>query len=378
MARLILVEDLAGPAVRGRGGHAMYVLQTLIGLERLGHRVVFVECLDAAPDAEAVASFTSVTGRWWRPDRSALLAPDGRVVAGMSDDAFEAAVEDAHAVITLAAHYRAAPWPRLERVRPRILIEQDPGYTHLWADGGDPNEVFGEHDVYFTVGALVGTPGCRVPTLGIEWRPYVNPVVLDLWSGGDVGAGGAFGTVAGLDDYGWLEFEGRMLGPKVEELRAFAALPRVVGERFDLVAELEPGDPDRDELEAQGWRFRAPESVADPARFRSFVLGSAGEFSVAKGGYVGTHCGWFSDRSACFLAAGRPVILQATGFEDVLPTGQGLFAVHDVDEAARAVRAIRAEPARHAAAARRVAHEYFDSNTVLTRMLETAGVPTPA
>jgi hypothetical protein len=292
----------------------------------------------------------------------------------MPADAFDEAIDAADAVITLAAHYRRAPWPRLERVRPRILIEQDPGYTHLWAVGGDFRDVFGEHDVYFTVGAGVGTAQCRLPTFGIEWHAYMNPVLLDLWPRSDVGTGSWFGTVAGLRDYGWLEFEGATLGPKIEELRAFSALPSRVGERIELVSDLDPDDPDRRALEADGWAFRSPDDVAEPETFRAFVLSAAGEFSVAKGGYVGTRCGWFSDRSACFLAAGRPVILQATGFEDHLPVGCGLFAVRDVDEAAAAVRTIRAEPARHSAAARRIACEYFDSDVVLSRMLATARV----
>jgi hypothetical protein len=140
------------------------------------------------------------------------------------------------------------------------------------------------------------------------------------------------------------------------------------------VSDLECDDPDRRAFEAHGWQFRNTNEVAEPESFRTFVLSAAGEFSVAKGGYVGTRCGWFSDRSAGFLAAGRPVILQATGFEDVLPTGSGLFAVHDLDEAVAAVHAIRSEPTRHAAAARRIAHEYLDANHVLSRMLSTAGV----
>jgi hypothetical protein len=374
MATLIVVEDLAGPSVRGRGGQALLVLQTIIGLERLGHRVVFLEYLDRADDPEAVASFTTLMARWWHPDQCALLDADGRVLAGMTDRALDATAADADAVITLAAHYRRAPWPRLERVRPRVLLEQDPGYTHLWAMGGDPRDVFGEHDVYFTVGANIGTARCNLPTFGIDWHPYVNPVVLDLWSSADCRGGRGFGTVAGLRDYGWLEYEGRTLGPKVEELRAFTSLPELIGESVDIVSELDAEDPDRVGFEARGWHFREPSEVAEPESFRAFVCSAAGEFSVAKGGYVGTSCGWFSDRSACFLAAGRPVILQATGFENVLPTGCGLFAVHDVDDAVAAVRAIRAEPARHAAAARRIAREFFDADRVLPRMLATAGV----
>ena len=145
-------------------------------------------------------------------------------------------------------------------------------------------------------------------------RASTSSEISDLWTTDDSRDGSGFRTVAGLRDYGWLEFEGQTLGPKVEELRVFADLPELIDEPIDIVSDLDREDPDRTLLEARGWRFREPGEVAEPEAFRAFVFGSAGEFSVAKGGYVGTRCGWFSDRAACFLAAGRPVIPQATGF----------------------------------------------------------------
>src|SRR5262249_2171810 len=114
--------------------------------------------------------------------------------------------------------------------------------------------------------------------------------------------------------------------------------------------------------------------ASTPTLYRSYVAGSLGEFSCAKGGYVGTRCGWFSDRSACYLAAGRPVILQATGFEDLLPTGKGLFAVRTVEGGAEAVRAIRRDYELHAAAARRIAQEHFDCDRIARRLLADAGL----
>jgi hypothetical protein len=111
------------------------------------------------------------------------------------------------------------------------------------------------------------------------------------------------------------------------------------------------------------------------ALFRDYIAGSRGEFSCAKGGYVGTHSGWFSDRSAAYLAAGRPVVLQATGFEDLLPTGKGLFAVSTPGEAAEAIRAVRRDYALHSAAARALAEEYFDCVKIARRVLDEAGIP---
>ncbi|MCU1427910.1 MAG: hypothetical protein JWL83_1910 [Actinomycetia bacterium] len=375
MSNLIVVEDMAAPSVVRRGGQALMVLQHLQGLARLGHRVLFVEFLDAEPDPSAVGWFEDVMRDWWSIDQSALLvAPSYESRAGVSASDVAAAASDADAVITISAHYRREPWPFIDQVRPRILIDEDPAYTHLWAEGSDPVDIFGEHDVYFTVGGNVGSSRSRLPLLGIDWHTTWNPVVLDLWPTTIAMRNARFGTVAGLRDYGWLDFEDACFGPKVEELRKFASLPKLTGESFEILADLEPDDPDRQEFEAAGWIFGSPERVAQPSMYQDYVRGGAGEFSVAKGGYVGTHSGWFSDRSAAYLASGRPVVVQATGFEDLLPVGEGLFAVDDVDAAAAAIVAVRRDPGRHAAAARRIAEQHFDSNRILTTILATAGV----
>jgi glycosyltransferase involved in cell wall biosynthesis len=375
VARLVVVEDLAAPAVVGRGGSAMYVLQFLEGLRRLGHHVLFVEFLSDPPEPGAVRYFEEVLREWWSLERSALiLEPARESLAGVGVAAVSEAGREADALITIAAHYRREPWPLLEAIRPRILFEQDPGYTHLWAAEQDPVDVFGEHDAYFTVGANVGTPRCALPTLGIEWRALFHPVVLEWWSAERPVVRDRFTTVASWRDYGYLEWDGRVLGPKCEEFRRFLGLPGLAGEAVELALEIDPEDPDRAELERQGWRLEDPEIVATPGRYMDYVSGSLGELSCAKGGYVGTRSGWFSDRSECYLAAGRPCVLQTTGFEDVLPTGEGLFAVGTAAEAAEAMQEVRGDYARHSAAAREIAREHFDSDLVLTRMLAGAGI----
>jgi hypothetical protein len=375
VARLIAVEDLAGPSVLGRGGHAMHVLQILEGLRRLGHDVLFIEYLDAAPSADALRSFTSLVTRWWDPARAALL--DGRTgasYAGVSTAAVRAFAAGAEGLLSLAAHYRAEPWPLLEVVRPRLLLEQDPGYTHLWAGDGERAAIFGVHDVHFTVGANVGTPRSEIPTNGVSWHPLWPPVVLDWWSPGAPVTTDRFTTIGAWRDYGYLEFDGRVLGPKVEEFEAFLDLPSQAAETLELVLAIDRDDPDRQRLLAHGWVLKDPAEVDTPERYRRYVSGSLGEFSCAKGGYVGTRSGWFSDRSACYLAAGRPVVLQATGFEDVLPTGLGAIAVRSPEEAADALAEVRGNYAAHAAAARELACEYFDATRLLGDALDLSGI----
>jgi hypothetical protein len=375
MARLVVVEDLVGPSVLGRGGHAIHVLQILEGLRRLGHDVLFLEFLDQRPEPAAIAYLgEALRGRWDRGRFALLDSRSGESYAGVSREEVAAFAAGADAVISLAAHYRREPWPLLADVSPRILVETDPGYTHLWAVGGDPAEIFGEHDLYFTVGANVGTARSSIPTSGIDWRPLWPPVILDWWVSGGPVLRDRFTTVGAWRDYGYLEFDGQMLGPKVEEFRRFIDLPTRAGEELELTLAIDRDDPDRELLERHGWRLEAPARVATPDGYRAYVSQSLAEFSCAKGGYVGTRSGWFSDRSACYLAAGRPVVLQSTGFEDVLPTGAGAFAVSGVDEAAEAMARIRAEYEHHSRSARGLAAEFFDAERLLAGMLSAAGL----
>ncbi|HEY7310218.1 MAG TPA: glycosyltransferase [Gemmataceae bacterium] len=375
MATLIVVEDLAAPASVGRGGLVMYPLQWLHGLERLGHRVVFIEFLRERPGAAVVRYFRATVERWWRPEQSALLLESpleslyGLGIAEVGKIAGEAA-----ALITLAAHYRRDPYPLLGRIRPRILIEQDPGYTHLWAKGGDAADVYGEHDLYYTVGGNIGSSRCSLPTLGICWRPIRNPVLLDWWSPPGPIARDRFTTVADWRSYGYLEHDGAVLGPKAEEFRKFLDLPLLTGEPFEIVLNIDPQDPDLALLQSRGWKIEKPEVVCTPEDYRDYVAGSLGEFSCVKGGYAGTRCGWFSDRSACYLAAGRPVVLQSTGFEDLLPTGEGLFAVKTPAEAAEAIRAVRRDYALHSRAAQAIAREHLDADKIARGLLAEAGI----
>jgi hypothetical protein len=383
MATLIVHSDLASPASVGRGGLAAYELQWIHGLERLGHQVLCLEFLHQDPGGAretVVRYFRECMAVRRQPDLCALvLEPSLEVLHGLGVGEITRHAGRAAAVLTLAAPYRREPYPLVEKVRPRVLIEQDPGYTHLWAADRDPAAVFGVHDLYYTVGGNVGSPRCALPTGSIRWRPIWNPVVLDWWLGVWPIRRDRFTTIADWRGYGYLEFQGRILGPKAEEFRKFIDLPRQAAEPLELALNIDPGDPDVAYLGEHGWLLESPAVAADLARYREYVTGSVGEFSCAKGGYAGTRCGWFSDRSACYLAAGRPVVLQATGFEDLLPTGSGLFAVTTVAEAAEAIRAIRRDYPRHAAAARRLAREFFDSETVLARLLRelelSEGVP---
>jgi hypothetical protein len=383
MATVILLQDIlpraaSWTAQAGRGGHTVFVLQWLRGLQALGHRVLFVNHVEG--DAERLAGarqrFAQVVDAWWHASRAALIAADPwRSLWGASVESVAAVAREADALITLSISGRPEPPAILADVRPRILVDTDPGYTQLWSQvTGAPEKVFGLHDVYFTVGGNIGTSRCALPTFGVRWIPTRPPVLLDLWKPETPIARDHFTTVADWWGEGYLEFEGRVLGPKREEFLRFLDLPARCGEAIHPVLDIPPGDPDLELLEDHGWKVESPARVVSPEGYVDWVAGSCGEFSCAKGVYVGTRCGWFSDRSACYLAAGRPVVAQETGFSDVLPAGEGLFAVRTLDEAAVAVRAIRRDYRRHARAARQLAVEHFDSARVLTQLLVEAGI----
>ena len=379
MATLIVVEDLAAPATIGRGGQTLFLLQYLRGLERLGHQVLFVEFLkdDPGDDTEtAVRYFSDSIGTWWHPEWSALLVEStNKSLFGLHPKQVARIAKEADGLITLSAHYRSTPFPFIGEVRPRILVESDPGYTHLWAaEEDDPAKIFGAHDIYFTIGRNIGTSFCSLPTCGIDWKHTWNPVVLDMWPTGRPITRDRFTTIADWRGYGYLEFEGQTLGPKAEEFRKYINLPKLAGESLEIAILIDPGDPDVKYLKRHGWTLESTEIVSTPALYIGYLAGSVGEFSCAKGGYVGTRCGWFSDRSSYYLAAGRPVILQDAGFSHLLPTGRGLFAVHSPEEAAEAIKAVRKDYAVHSNAARAIAQEHFDSDKLLSRLLKVAGI----
>jgi hypothetical protein len=242
-------------------------------------------------------------------------------------------------------------------------------------EASSPDEVLGRHDLYFTVGGNIGTERSTLPTLGLHWRPIWNPVVLDWWNPDAPRTRDRFTTVAGLWLNGYQPFEGVLWGPKAEELKRFLRLPSMAGEAIEIALESGTGKELLHELARNGWLVESAESLtSSPESYCQYVTASAGEFSCAKGLYVGSRSGWFSDRSACFLAAGRPVVVQDTGIRDILPVGAGLDAVTTPDEAAEAIRRIRMDYVRESKIARQIALDHFDARRVLPALLQAMGI----
>jgi hypothetical protein len=254
------------------------------------------------------------------------------------------------------------------------FLDIDPSIQQMW-ETLELAELFVGHDLHFTVGANIGRQSCPVPTCGISWIPTYPPVVMEEWP--VAGRGQAFTTVASWrGPYGTIEYRGQTYGLRVHEFRRLTELPEEMEDPVAIALDIDPEDQaDSDALRDASWQLLDPFEVAgDPTSYREFIQGSKAELSIAKNVYVRSQCGWFSDRSACYLASGRPVLAQDTGYSENLPTGWGLIPFANLDEAVAGAKEIHQDWPKHSMAAREIAGEHFDSNKVLDRMLNVAGI----
>lgn len=369
--RVVVAGALANKP--GYGGEAWVRLAWVHGLTALGAEVMFVEELAAGADRErGVAFFDSVRSRW-RLERAALITPEGDAIAGAAPE--EAADFANHADLLVNISGNLTWTPVFDAVRRRAYIDLDPGFTQFWYAMGVAVPGLERHDAHFTVGENIGTKDCGVPTGSIRWLPLRQPVVLEHWPAVPRPHDPRFTTVASWrGGYGAVEFGGRRYGLKAHEFRRFIELPRALPIPAEIALDIHAADnADRERLVDHGWRLVDPTTVAaSPESFRDYVSGSAAELSVAQGVYVETRCGWFSDRSARYLAAGRPVIVQDTGFGRQLPVGEGLLAFRTPNDAVAAARDVARNLDVHGCAARQIAEQYFDARIVLAGFLERA------
>jgi len=284
-------------------------------------------------------------------------------------------IEGADLLVNISGHLRAPQL--LRRFRRKVYLDQDPGFTHLWHAAGESSARLDDHDFYFSVGENIGTTVCPIPTGSIRWRPTRQPVVLEHWPVAREGAPDRFTTVASWrGPYGPVAHEGHVFGLKVHEFRKFAALPRRAAQRFEIALDVHPADgKDLGLLRDHAWHVVDPTVVApDPLAFRQYVQTSGAEFSVAQGLYVESRCGWFSDRTARYLASGKPALVQDTEFGRTYPVGEGLVTFRTLEEAIAGAEGIAKDYEGHCDAARAIAETYFDSDKVLGRLVDEVGV----
>lgn len=356
------------------GGESWVRLSWVLGLQRLGFDVYFVE----QAGLDEIGYLKQVSTRFGLINRTFVVAPEGDVVYGGSTADLADLADRADFLANISGNLSAPSL--LSRFRRRAYIDIDPGYTQFWHIGGHLGTALREHDAWFTVGENIGTPACAVPTDGISWRTARPPVVLDEWPVRAVERTDRLTTIAGWRGaFGAVEANGHRYGVKAHQWRRFLELPSLVPQQLEIALGIDPADEkDRKSLLEHGWHLVEPRTVAgDPDRFRQYIQGSGGEFSAAQGIYVETNSGWFSDRTVRYLASGKPVLIQDTGFRRTLPTGEGLVAFGNLREAVDGAKRIAASYDSHARAARQLAEEYFDSDRVLGTFLDDLGVERP-
>ena len=391
------------------GGVAWDYLQYPAGLLQQGHDVFYFEdsgewpyTLDGGPSgqdwvardpAANVKHLASVMERFGLGDRWAYRFPLGPRWYGMTDDKRQDVLRSADLLLNISGTLEHPEQYR--EVKRLAYIDSDPVFTQIKLTlGGDHVEFVKRvavHDVHFSFGEALGL---AVPETTYVWHPTRQPILLDEWHPTSP-RGESYTTVMSWTSYKPLRYDGVTYGQKDVEFERFLRLPALaqparlevaVGGLQHAEWESSPADRAPDDGPAQGDPPSAADllhrngwTVVDPLRrcsgldsYRQYIENSKGEWSVAKQGYVKGQSGWFSCRSACYLAAGRPVIVQDTGFGVALPVGEGILPFSTPEEAASAIREVEADYNRHAKAARAIAEGYFESRTVLTRLIEAS------
>jgi GT2 family glycosyltransferase len=372
-------------------GVVWQTIHYLVGFQRLGFDPYYVEAHARTPgmlmrdeddDSGALAAAFirqalerfGLGGRW----AYQALHEDGQLY-GMSEGELRRLYASAELIINL--HGGTEPRPEHYETGRLVYLETDPVQlqVELHEERQYTLDFLEPHVAFFTFGENYGQPGCGLPVSDrFLFHPTRQPVVSDFWLGGGEDSG--VYTTVGNWSQPWRDvtFEGERYGwSKDEEFRKFLALPSLTGRDFELaLASYTPQD--RELLESRGWRVRsALDFSTDPDAYRTYIRESRGEFTVAKAQNVRFQTGWFSDRGATYLATGRPVITQDTGFGEVLPTGDALFPFTTIDDARSAIETVEADYGKARQAAFDLAREHFDSGVVLGRLLETVGVVPP-
>ena len=366
------------------GGMMSWVLQYLVGFQRLGHDVFFVEksgymdsCYDPAKNrmsndcSYGVTAVQTLLKRFGMQDKWCFVDAQEHY-HGLTRDRIVAVFKSADLFLDMGTH--GAWLPEAAATRLRVLADGEPGFTQIkMAQQVAAGEVLPCYDFYYTSGSNIGTSKSIAPTAGREWRCLCHPVVTDLFRYEPVHRYAAFTTVMNWQSHRPIEFNGTTYGQKDVEFAKFIDLPSRVS--IPLEVAVSGKRVPTIQLRSAGWQVRdAHEVTLSFDTFCDYIRSSKGEFSVCKQVFVAMHSAWFSDRSAVYLASGRPVVLQDTGFSAHLPCGRGLFAARTVDEAAAAIEDITAHYEQHAQWAREIAVEYLDAAKVLRRFLSELGI----
>jgi hypothetical protein len=363
-------------------------LHYLIGLRRLGYDPYYVEdsarwiydprLNDMAPDPTGnIAMVLPALKAHGFGDRWCFRgAYEGGGCHGLSESQLLQLYRDADAFLNVTGAQEIRDEHRA--VKRRLYVETDPFVAQVKVAKGDQGmiDLLAAHDMHFSFGENLGAPDCDVPIKGFHWRPTRQPVATELWSDGAPTGGSAYTTITTWHNQGKdIEWRGEQwYWTKDREFEQFLDLPRLrPRQQFELATSV--GEDVQRLLRDHGWNQCGSIEVSrDAEGYQRFIRQSRGEFTVARDQYVRPNTGWFSDRSCCYLAAGRPVITQETGFSKFLPSGKGLFGFRTLGDILHAVDEIEGDYEANCLAARDIAQEYFAAEKVVGSMMERAGL----
>jgi hypothetical protein len=358
------------------GGHLWVYLNWALGLHALGCQVIWLEAIDPLRPGDDPQGALQRLQRWLEhyglTDGIALCDRSGEPLPWRAGNGGRDLAEAGAADLLLNLSYHACAG-LVRRFRRSALIDIDPGLLQVWLSEGSFS--LERHDVYFSIGETVGRPTARFPGCGIEWH-YTPPcVATEWWPARPAPEGAPFTTVSHWFSLEWVCFGAESyINDKRSGFLPFLDLPRQTTQPLELALCLTADEnEERQSLEARGWRVRdAHEVAATPPAYQRYIQGSRGEFSCAKPSCVRLQNAWISDRTLCYLASGKPAVVQHTGPSDFLPDAEGLFRFRDLAEAASCLKRVADDYDRQCRLARSLAEEFFDSRKVVRRVLERA------
>jgi hypothetical protein len=360
----------------------------LMGLQRLGHQVIYVEesgwdnsCYDPTTGSHSddptggIKALTAMAGRFGFELPVCYVNRQTGATVGISRAQLRNDLASADLLLNIGG---TCSLPDFELCRRRALIDMDPMFTQAGLFAG---EDLGEYHVHFSYGTNIGRAECSVPDAGINWLPTVPPVVTEIWSdwASETQAHHkTLTTVCNWSAYGAIEYDGEHYGQKDQEFMRLLDVPGATSEHLELALS-GADDATKNALRRAGWSLRDAEDVTiDFESYANYIGRSRGEFSAAKNAYVKTRSGWFSDRSVCYLAAGRPVILQDTGIRRWLPENSGIMTFSDAQEAIQCLESLRSDYPTRCRSARELAEDYFGHTVSLPKLLDRAFGDAPA
>lgn len=380
--RIIVSAKIANTTV----GHIDHALAYAVGLQHLGHEVYLIDyagrsrCQDKEGKAvpfrhwsgrEHFQRVAQSYGLWPR----ACLVSAERETHGMSFSQAEQIARSADLLVTRSGKIHKLP-EIFEAPLRRAFLDGNPGSTQtLFHQQDEDREPLERYENLFTLGFNIGSARSPIPCCGRVWHPLPRPVVLSMYPPRIIDDDSRFTTISSGRGRTTFELAGTFSGEKSDNWLEYLELPRRSGQQMEIALRSE-GEQDGGEGEIfrdAGWLISDPGTLRTFADYYRFLAQSRAEFSVAHNRYVAFDTGWFSDRSAAYLACGKPVVVQATGIEPHLPVGTGILTFASLDEAVERIEAVNADYLRHARAARDIAEQYFAAPRVLNKMLAIVG-----